>query len=99
MSTNRFLLVKSGCSFCREFVKIVTWINLKLPIDKQIKIMDNIMFEDFGLIQYPIMNKIFKTVGEISYPFLYIDAIVVEPCQKEMLKPFLEEFVKEDLII
>lgn len=95
----RILIIKSNCPFCRDAVRTIEWINMKLPIQSRIKIYDQIMWEEFGLMQNKIANKFTEEDGFSGYPFLVLDSIVIEPCQKELLKPFLETYFQEEFII
>lgn len=70
-------------------MKVVPFINMKLPLQNRIKIYDNFMWEEFGYKQFPIADK-FNKEGFDGYPFCYIDGLIVEPAQKELLIPFFK---------
>lgn len=97
---SRFLLTRRGCSHCLNAKRVVSKLNLRLPIDKRIKIVDCFEWEEFGLRNVPIM-EIFEKMGlNQGYPFLYVDGCVVEPAPTpEVLKTFLTKFLQGDFII
>jgi len=97
---SRFLLVRKGCPFCRQFIKIVSKLNLRLPIDKRIRIIDCYEWEEFGLRNMPLMDKLEKDGLSEGFPFCYVDGIIVEPAPtQEQLKIVFETLLKEDFII
>lgn len=96
-SQTNFAIVKRGCPACRGALKIIDPINLRLPVGKRIKIYDNYLAEEFGIEVHPICKKVSKD-GFTAYPFIYLSGLVLEPAQKELLVPFLEEFFKEDFL-
>lgn len=91
----RIIIVKKGCHFCREAIIIVNRINLKLPLNRRINVVDNFQQEEFGMVMHPITEK-FKFDG---YPFLYLDGIVYGNAERDVLKTVLESFFKEEFII
>ena len=94
----RFLLVEKGCPGCLEYLRVVPKINLRLPINKQIKIIDCFEWEQFGLKSHPIMDK-FESKDFNSYPLLYLDGILVTGVLwAEQLKIFLEKYLGRDFL-
>lgn len=93
----RILLVEQGCNACLEYLRVLPKINLRLPIDKQVKIIDCFEWEQFRLKSHPIMDKFgddFKT-----YPLLYLDKILITGALwAEQLKIFLEKYLEEDFL-
>ena len=91
----RLLLVEQGCHGCLEYLRVVPKINLRLPIGKQIKIIDCFEWEQFGLKSHPIMDKFGDDFKD--YPLLYLDGILVTGVLwAEQLKIFLEKYLEED---
>ena len=96
---SRFLLTKKGCPFCRDAVKVINKLNLRLPLDKRIRVIDCWEFEEFGFNNIPLM-KIFEKEGFDSYPFLYIDGCILEPAPTtEQLNILLKTFLKQEMLI
>lgn len=95
---SRFLLTEAGCPFCRDATSVITRINLRLPADKRINIIDCTNWEQFGIMDKPIMKKLEKE-GFNYYPFLYLEGQIIEPAPTpEMLKKVIEVSLKEDLL-
>lgn len=96
----RFVIVKARCPICRQMVKVINMINLRLPIEKRIRIVDYHDWEEFGLDNNPLFSKIEEELPdkEYPYPFLYIDGIVTEPApNEELFKIYLQSFLSKDL--
>ena len=94
----RVLLIQTGCPGCREYLKILPKINLRLPIEKKIQIVDCFEWEQFGFKSHPIMDN-FETKDFSDYPLLYLDEILITGVLwAEQLKIFLETYLKEDFL-
>jgi len=94
----RILLVEQGCTGCREYLRVVPKINLRLPIDKQIKIIDCSEWEQFRFKSHPIMDK-FSDEDFQDYPLLYLNGILITGIAwAEQLKIFLEKYLEEDFL-
>ncbi len=94
----RVLLIQRGCNGCLEYLKILPQINLRLPLDKKIKVIDCFEWEDFKIKTHPIMDK-FKKQDFKDYPMLYLDKILITGVAwAEQLKHFLEKYLKEDFL-
>lgn len=65
-----YLFVRDGCPYCAIAKKSVNQINMKLPINNQIKIVDCTYYDKYGIITDPII-KIFQPYLE-SYPTLFM---------------------------
>ena len=94
----RILLVEQGCPGCLEYLRVLPKINLRLPIEKRIKIIDCFEREQFGLKSHPIMDK-FEEEDFRDYPLLLLDNILVTGViWAEQLKIFLETYLQEDFL-
>lgn len=93
----RFAVVRRECGDCREALKSINRINMRLPHEKRIKIFDNYLEEEFDIKMFPIIDRIEKEF--FNYPFIYLDGIVVEPAIKELLTPYFKKFFKDDMLI
>lgn len=102
-SVTRFLLVKFKCPNCREFIKAIKLINLRLPVDRRIEIIDFFAWEDYGVELEPIMKK-FKEELEEGYPICFLtkeginQGIILQPASPSILKIYLNEFFKEEFL-
>ena len=94
----RLLLIRKGCRGCREYLRVLPKINLRLPIDKKIKIIDCFEWDEFGMKSHPIMDS-FKREDFTDYPLLYLNGILITGVLfAEQLRIFLEQYLKEDFI-
>lgn len=94
----RVLLVESSCPGCKEYLKVIPKINLRLPIDKRIKIIDCFEWEQFGFKSHPIMDN-FDRDDFQDYPLLYLNGILITGVLwAEQLKIFLEKYLEEDFL-
>ena len=95
----RILVTRRRCPYCRDMKKVINKINLKLPIDKRIKVIDAWEYEEFGLKNIPILSKLNKDGLNEGYPFLYISGIIIDPSPtREQLKILLERYLKNELL-
>lgn len=93
----RVLLVEQGCNGCLEYLRVLPKINLRLPIEKKIKIIDCFEWEQFGLKSHPIMDKFGKNFKD--YPLLYLDGVlIIGAIWAEQLQIFLETYLKGDFL-
>jgi len=95
----RLLLTRKGCPFCRQMVSVINKLNLDLPLDKRIKIIDAWEWEEFGVDNLPILKKLNKDGLAEGFPFLIIDGVIIEPAPgKEQLNILLKTFLKDDIL-
>jgi len=95
----RMLFVRKGCFFCRQMVKVINKINLKMEIEDRIQIIDAWEYEEFDLRNLPLIEKLRKDGIEEGYPLLIIDSIRIEPAPtEEILNTLLTTMLSEDLI-
>ncbi len=95
----RILIVKKGCYHCRNALSVINKVNAKVPIEKRIRIFDAFEWEEFRLDNLPIMKK-FEKEDFVSYPFLYLDGIVIDPFPTpEQLTIFMKNYLNSEMII
>lgn len=92
-----YLMTRRGCPHCRAFIKAIKLINIKLPVEKRIQIVDCFAWENYGIELEPIMRKFSKELKE-GYPICYINGILVEPSPPDVLKAYISKLLEEDLI-
>jgi len=94
----RLLLYESGCPGCKEYLKVIPKLNLRLPIDKKIILKNCFEWEQFGFKSHPIMDS-FSRDNFKDYPLLYLDEIlIVGVLWSEQLKKFLISYLKEEFL-
>lgn len=99
MNRNRLIVIRRGCPHCAIAMKAIVFINARLPQDKQIEVMDNFEWEEFGFDSYPIIAKLLDPKTFDGYPYIYLDGTVVEPALSDLLKITMAAILKEDLVL
>jgi len=95
----RFLFVKRGCKACLEFKRVIPRLNLLLPINLQIRILENWEYEVFGVKTHLIQERL--TPEEFTdYPLLYMDGIIYTGGQaSSIINSFLRIYLKDDTYV
>ena len=90
----RFLIIQRHCQHCHKYISAIRKINLRLPLENQIRIIDR-TDERFGFNNLSITNFIKWK----EFPFLYIDGYVkIGAIDKEDAYYFLYGLLKDELI-
>lgn len=88
--------IKSRCPHCKLVLNPVNKINMNLPINKRINMIDSIYWENFGINVSPIMSKL-KFDG---YPTLFLSGTKVNhPLTSKQLKNFLDGYFEKDKVL
>ena len=96
----RLLIVRKHCPYCRAMKKVISHINLRLPIENRIQIIDAWEWEQFGLDNQMILKKMNKIGLADGFPFLYMQGVIIEPSPTtEQLKILLETYLNDEIII
>jgi len=92
----RVLLTRIGCKGCNEYMRVLPSINTRLPVEGRIKVINCFEFEEWGLKNHPILDRItFR-----DYPILYLDGLKIEGVAwAEQIKKFLENYLKSEFVI
>jgi len=93
----RLIAIRRGCEMCREWIGIVNRINMRLPRQKRIEIIDNYLWEELRISLYPILDRFDESLFN-SYPLVYLDGRIVTDGIKEVIKPYLNGFFKEEFV-
>lgn len=83
---------------CREWIRAINKINLRLPLNKQIKVIDCWEQEELGLKDTRLMKKFDKEGLREGYPFVYLGGVIVGPASSIQLVKFLERFLKDEFL-
>lgn len=100
---SRFLLMKRYCHICPMTVKVVSELNKRLAIQNQIRIINCHNWEEFGVMDVPIMEVFSKMTYKDrqifqGYPFIYIDGIFIDiPPSSQYLKTLLTTMLQEEI--
>jgi len=96
---NRFIIARRGCAICHGVVQVVNHLNLRLPLKKQIRIIDGFLHDEFGVSVDPIMNAV-ADKGFDMYPFIFISGIRIQPpLHPKLFKTFMVKLLEDDFII
>ena len=99
---SRFLLMKRGCDVCHISVKVVSQLNLRLPIENRIRIINCHNHEEFNVMDVPLLEVFSKMKYKDKpifegYPFLYIDGIWIDVApSSKYLKTLLTSMLEEE---
>ena len=95
----RMIIVRRKCPFCRDAIKVINKINLNLPLDKRIDVIDAWQWEEFGVDSLPILKKLEKDGLMEGFPLLIIDGVRIEPAPtSEQMDILLKTYLKEDFL-
>ncbi|MEK6882586.1 MAG: hypothetical protein AABY22_23395 [Nanoarchaeota archaeon] len=76
MFTNsRVLFVLQRCVHCRVWMEFIERINLKLPIEKRIKIVDCTYYQNYGILTDPLISLYGKHFD--GFPTLFIGSLKI----------------------
>jgi len=91
----RFLFVIQGCGHCAIYKKILPSINIKLPLGKQIEVIDCTLYDEMGILTDERI-KLFES--EIrDYPTLIFDGSVKRGAySEEEVKAWLVSRLRRD---
>lgn len=96
---SRFLVTKRGCVGCLEYYRFLPLLNMRLPLGKKIRILDNFEYEEFFMDKLLILNR-FKAEDLKNYPILYLDGMLFSGAEwAEQLKRRIMKFCEKDLLI
>lgn len=71
LKKSRVLFTKEGCQYCRVYSFFIESMNMKLPIEKRVKVVNCDSFDNYGVpsnFLIPIFSPYFD-----GYPTLFID--------------------------
>ncbi len=93
----RLIAVRRGCATCREWIGIVNRINMRLPYERRIEVIDNYLWEELRISLFPILDRFDESLFN-SYPLVFIDGRIVTDGIKEIIKPYLKGFFKGEFV-
>ncbi len=77
----RFVIIRQGCEYCATFSGVVTHFNnLLLQAGAyakknftRIETIDASLYDKYGIVNHPIIERFKKVINDYGYPLLYID--------------------------
>jgi thiol-disulfide isomerase/thioredoxin len=92
----RILFIIDKCPHCRFYKEFIERVNLKLPFDKRIRIVDCTRYYEFGIIDNPLIIKYNKYVKG-SFPVLFYRGFRLDGGNsREELEAFINTLVYND---
>ena len=95
----RVLFVISLCSQCAKYKEFIERLNMELPINKRIRVIDSTNLNSLGIWDYSIL-KVFDSYMKGNYPFLFLDGMLFNGANsKEECESFLRAYLHNEFII
>ena len=86
---SRVLFIKSRCRHCGIYLEFIERFNLNLPIDKRIKVINCAKFDEFGIVDHPLILKYKRYID--GYPILFFEGQKISGTNsREELEAFLK---------
>lgn len=95
----RILFVIDGCSRCQKWKEFIEALNLEVPIEKRVKVINATNYNSLGIIDYPVI-KLFDKYMEGNYPFLFFEGVLLNGANsREEAEAFIRGALHNDFII
>lgn len=97
----RVLFTIIGCPHCREYARFIESFNLKLPLEKKIKVVDCTNYYDFGIMEDPIFKAFKHEISKTNtFPILFFEGGVLHSSgiSKEQAENFIKALVKDEFL-
>ena len=94
----RILFIKQKCEHCRKVIGFIERINSKLPIDKRVRVIDCTMYQDYGILNDPLIQLFSKSFD--GYPTAFISGIKVSGANSRVeIETYINDLLEDDFII
>jgi len=94
---SRILFIRSKCPFCGKWLEFIERLNLNLPIDKRIKVVNCAKFDEFGIVDHPLILKYRKYID--GYPLLFFEGQKISGANsREELEAFIKVKMSDDFL-
>lgn len=94
----RFLFIKDGCHLCMKWKEFVERVNMELPIEKKIRIINCTVYETLGIVDNEFI-KVFDSYFE-NYPTLFLEGNKLPYTNsREETEAFIRAYLHDDFII
>ena len=95
---SRILFIIEGCYYCRMYKSFIGRININLPVNKRIELIDCSDYHD-NKIRTDKRIELFMKYYEGSYPTLFIDGGIIRGANSvEELKAWLKGRLKDEFL-
>ena len=96
---HRILFYIQGCEHCLIYKKIIGNYNMRLPVNKQIHLINCTLYHDWGIIEHPLI-RVYKKYLNDTYPTLFFEGIKINGASSIVeTEAFLRKLVEEDFIV
>jgi hypothetical protein len=96
---SRLLFTIESCPFCNVWKQFIERINMKLPLDKRINLIDCTRYYDFGIVENPLILRFNKYIGG-SFPTLFFDGFKINSTSTRLeVETFMRTLVLNEFII
>src|SRR3990167_4996689 len=96
-TNQRVLFIIQGCHHCRKIMEFIERINMKLPIDKRIKLVDCTLSQNYGIIDNPLIEVYAKHFD--GFPSLFIGSLKIVGANSRIeIESYLTALLEEEFI-
>jgi hypothetical protein len=99
MTKARVLFVIDGCGHCAKWKEFIERLNLEVPIEKRIRVINCTNYNSLGIEDYQII-KLFDKYMEGNYPFLFFEKVKLNGANsREECEAFIRSALHKNFII
>lgn len=92
------VFIKNGCDRCRVLCQFIHRLNIKLPINRRIRIINCSYSQQYGIIDDPLISLFDKSFD--SFPTLFIEGVkVVGVNSREEIETYLYTYFHNYFIV
>lgn len=92
-------MVIQNCSMCAKYKDFIESLNMELPINKRIRVIDSTNLNSLGVWDYGIL-KLFDGYMKGNYPFLFLDGMLFSGANSQAeCEAFVRAYLHKDFII
>lgn len=95
---SRILFVIDGCPHCMNYKRFIERLNLELPFEKRIRVINATVFNTLGIVDDPMIGLFDKYID--GYPTLFLNGIKITGANsQEEAEAFIKAAVHKDFIV
>lgn len=95
----RLLAVIQNCSLCAKYKTFIERMNLELPMEKRIRVINSTNLNSLGVFDYGVL-RVFDKFMKGSYPFLFLDGMLFNGANSsDECEAFLRAYLHKEFII
>lgn len=98
MLNSRILFVIDGCEHCAKWKSVVDRINIEVPVNKRIRVIDCTSYNLLGITNNPLIRLFDQYLS--GYPSLFYNKAHLEGANsKEEVEAFIRSALHDDFIV